>query len=182
MIAKCGVDSIVLNQMINTKLSMKKLTLNQDKCFNLHIGNDQQNCPELKVHGDKMATSRDIKYLGDWISSQLDNKKNIESRVNIGIGTISQIMSILKQVSLGYFYVEIGLLFRESMLISRLIFNSEVWLRIKKDQMKKLTAIDESYLIRVLGLKQTVAKESLYLETGMFNLSSIVQQRRLMYY
>ena len=120
--------------------------------------------------------------MGDWISSQLDNRKNIENRVNIGISTISQIMSMLKQVSLGYFYVEIGLIFRESMLISRLLFNSEVWLRVKKDQLKKLTAIDELYLRRILGLKQTVNKESLYLETGMINLPTMIQQRMIMYY
>ena len=129
-----------------------------------------------------MTTSSDIKYLGDWISSQLDNRKNIENRVNQGISSISQITSMLKQVSLGFYYVEIGLIFRDSMLISRMTFNSEVWLRVSKDQIKKLTAIDELYLVRLLGLKQTVAKESLYLERGKFNISTIIQQRRIMYY
>ena len=68
------------------------------------------------------------------------------------------------------------------MLISRLLFSSEVWLRVKKDQIKKLADIDELYLVRILGLKQTVAKEGLYLETGKYPVSFIVKQRRLMYF
>ena len=52
----------------------------------------------------------------------------------------------------------------------------------QKDHIKKLTAIDELYLRRILGLKQTVSKESLYLETGVLNLSTTIQLRRIMYY
>ena len=76
--AKCGVESIVLNEMINTKLTMKKLKLNKDKCFNLHIGKNQQNCPKLQVHSETMTSAKDIKCLGDWISSQLDNRKTLK--------------------------------------------------------------------------------------------------------
>ena len=68
------------------------------------------------------------------------------------------------------------------MLLSRLLFSSEVWLRVKKEQIKKLTEIDELYLVRILGLKQTVAKEGLYLETGKYPLPYIWKQRRLMYF
>ena len=161
---------------------MKKLTLNQGKCFNLHVGKNHSNFPELKVHGESMTESSNIKYLGDWINCQIDNKKNIESRVNQGISTVSQITSILKQVSLGFFYVEIGLILRDSMLTSKLLFNAEVWLRVRKEQIKKLTSIDEMFLIRILGLKQTVGRECIYLETGKYPLASQIQQRRLMYY
>ena len=84
------------------------------------------------VHDDLIKTSSDIQYLGDWVSPKLDNRKNIEERVNKGIGTTSQILSLLRHVSLVYFFVEICLIFRDSMLIRKLLFNSEIWLDLKE--------------------------------------------------
>ena len=84
------------------------------------------------VHDDLIKTSSDIQYLGDWVSPKLDNRKNIEKGANKGIGTASQILSLLRHVSLVYFFVEIGLIFRDSMLIRKLLFNSEIWLDLKE--------------------------------------------------
>ena len=48
--------------------------------------------------------------------------------------------------------------------------------------MKKLSTIDELYLVKILGLKKTVSKESIYLETGKYPLKYIVIQRRILYF
>ena len=67
------------------------------------------------------------------------------------------------------------------MLISKLLFNSEVWLNLSRNQIKKLSTIDELYLVKILGLKKTVSKESLFLETGKLPLRYILIQRRILY-
>ena len=41
-------------------------------------------------------------------------EKNIDERVKKGTGIVSQTSALLKQVSLGFYYMEIGLLYRES--------------------------------------------------------------------
>ena len=78
----------------------------------MHIGGnkkgDNKKCPKLKVHEENIKDAKEIKYLGDWVSPSLNNKKNIDERINSSIGTTSQIFSLVNQVSLGFFFVEIG--------------------------------------------------------------------------
>ena len=70
---------------------------------------------------------------------------------------------------------------KESMLVSKLLSNSEVWYNITKDQYTKLERIDEMYLRRVLNVPISVPKESLHIETGCLPLKFMVKIRRLMY-
>ena len=74
-----------------------------------------------------MKKSNHETYLGDVICNSGSNEKNITSKANKGVGTISQIFSMLSQVSLGHFYFETALVMRDSMLISKLVASSEVW-------------------------------------------------------
>ena len=49
--------------------------------------------------------------------------------------------------SLGHYYFEIALILRESILVSKLVFNSEVWYNLSIKQLKKLEQVDEKYWI-----------------------------------
>ena len=62
---KCGTKSINLNGAINTFMETEKLTLSHKKCYQIHIGNSVENCPQLKVHNETMKKSDTEKYLGD---------------------------------------------------------------------------------------------------------------------
>ena len=42
----CGVDSLVTNATINTKIQAKKLRCGPTKCHQLHIGVENKFCPE----------------------------------------------------------------------------------------------------------------------------------------
>ena len=181
--SSCSNNVIIINEIINSRVKMKKLKFNTDKCFKMHVGRrkTEDKCPKIRVHDEEVKSSSEIKYLGDWVSPLLNNKRNIDERVNKSIGTTSQILSLLRQVSLGFHFVEIGLIFRESMLVSKLIFNAEVWVNIRKEELNKLTSGDESYLIKILGLKRTVMKESLYTETGKYPIKYLIMQRKIMY-
>ena len=52
--SKCGQSSVQLNTYLNTKIEMKKLSLNSNKCKKMHFGKKNITCPELKIHGEKM--------------------------------------------------------------------------------------------------------------------------------
>ena len=71
------------------------------KCHKMHVGKENLLCPDLKVHGTEMALVKDDTYLGDIISSDGSNFKNVKSRVGKGIGIISQIIKILETLSFG---------------------------------------------------------------------------------
>ena len=59
-------------------------------------------------------------YLGDTFVPQALIKTNIENRKNHGNGAVSEILSTLSQASLGHFQFKIALVFRDSMLISKM--------------------------------------------------------------
>ena len=52
----------------------------------------------------KIEEVTEEKYLGDVISKDGKNTKNIKSRVNKGMGSINQIMSILEEICFGNFF------------------------------------------------------------------------------
>ena len=87
---------------------------------------------QLKMHDKIINTSEDVICLSG------SNKKNIENRRNQAIGSVSQIMSMIDQISLGHYYFEVGLVLRDSMLVSKLVSSSEVWYGVNKDQYRKL--------------------------------------------
>ena len=80
----------------------------------------------LKVHGTKMPEVSEKNYLGDILSSDGKNSKNIRNRISKGIGIIAQIMNILDDICFGPFSFEIALLLRDSMLINGTTNNTEI--------------------------------------------------------
>ena len=89
---------------------------------------------------------------------------------------------MLTLTSLGHFHFEIALVFRESILISKLIFNSEVWYNVSNKQLEKLEQIDELYFRRILNVAKTAPKVSIYMEFGIMPIRFIIKIRRLLYY
>ena len=132
-IAKCGIQSISLNTFLTTQIEMKKLRFHvpdekgKTKCHKIHVGSQRELCPILKVHGTEMEMVEDDTYLGDIISGDGKNSKNIQKRISKGIGIISSIMTLLNKICLGEFYIEIAMILRESMFINGILTNAEIW-------------------------------------------------------
>ena len=114
-VAPCNINSVSVNVFINTQIEMKKLKFHtpdrngKSKCHKIHVGKENVLCPELKVHGTIMEQVKDDTYLGDIVSHDGSNQKNIKSRIGKGLGIISQIMNILETVSFGNYFFEIAL-------------------------------------------------------------------------
>ena len=86
-ISRCGSQSQSLNTFINTQIELKKLRFHttdahgKSKCHKLHIGKQTCDCPVLKVQGTAMREIKDDKYLGDILSCDGKNTKNIKDRI-----------------------------------------------------------------------------------------------------
>ena len=103
-ISKCGLDSVKMNAFINAKSNIKKLQFGSQKCFKIHVGKNSACCPDLyldhwklkkvedfetgesefvdtEIGEFKVSEATDEKYLGDIISYDGKNSKNIESRI-----------------------------------------------------------------------------------------------------
>ena len=96
-------------------MKAKKLELGPKKCVKLHVKGkkEESDCPVLisktlheKSEMEKVDT---VKYLGDYISSDGSNTVNIAEREKKGLGINAQVISLLKEVSLGSHFFDIGL-------------------------------------------------------------------------
>ena len=117
-ISHCGLDSVVMNAFLNSKSNVKKLQFGIQKCHKLHVGKEKKSCPDLyldewvvevvdhseaggeitleDVENDEQIVEgvAEERYLGDIISKDGKNAKNINARTAKGNGNINQIMSI----------------------------------------------------------------------------------------
>ena len=76
--------------------------------------------------------------MGNIISEDGSDDKNILDRWNKGMGISSSIISLLRHVSLGRHYFKMGLLFRETNIINGIMTCVEVLRGITKQQIEKL--------------------------------------------
>ena len=109
-IQKCSRKSLRLNSVINTFIELEKLTLSEKKCHNVHVGRNQAQCPDLKVHGETMSNTKQETYLGDKIHQSGTLRPTIQSRISKGFGAISSILAIVNDIPLAHWRIEAGLM------------------------------------------------------------------------
>ena len=129
-----------------------------------------------------MREAESERYIGDIISCNGSNDANISRRKSIGMGAISEIFAILNQISLGYQYIEIGLILRESMLMSKILLSAEAWHRLFLYQIEKLEEVDKSFLRQLFNCHSKTAIEFLFSESGTIPIRIQISVRRLMYW
>ena len=178
-IQKCGVDSSCINQVINTFMETKKLTLSENKCHNVHIGQKQEICKELKVHNTTMHESHQEKYLGDIIDKSGTQRATIKYRKSKGYGIVGQIIAITEEAPLGKWRVKSGLLMQNSWLVNSMLYNSEAWHATVKDDTEILNWVDESLLSWLVSAHSKLPKVALFIETGTIPIKYIWAPRRL---
>ena len=170
-----------INSLVNTFVEHKKLKLSEKKCSRIHIGKNHEQCPDLMVHDHPMKESEKEKYLGDIINSDGKIQQTIDNRKTKGHGAISEIMAIIEEIPFGKHKYEVAMKLRESILLSRMLCNSEVWHGLTDANIATLETIDQAFLRSMLNAHSKTPKEMLYLETGAVPIRWIVKQRRINY-
>ena len=172
---------------INVQIEMKKFKLHtpgldgKTKCHKIHIGRKNEFCPTLLVHDTMMPEAASDTYLGDVISGDGSNKLNIQSRVSKGLGRIAQIMSMVEKISLGRHYFKVAFLPRESIFLSSVLTNSEVWYGVTKADIEELYILDRSLLKRIFSAPNSTPTTALKLETGCMRIGTTIKASRVNY-
>ena len=199
-ISECGHKTAMDHAYIKCKTSSKKL----QKCKKIHIGksHEEHKCQPLYVDKweekevedfetgiikiedsceseDVMEEKSEEKYLGDVISRDGRNIKNIQSRVNKGTGIVRKILTILDGIPFGKYHFEAGIILRNSLLVSSVLFNSEAWYNITKAELELIESVDLMLLRGILKAPKSTPKEMLFLELGILPLREIIRKRRL---
>ena len=122
---------------------------------------------ELKVHGVPMQNVSEDKYLGDILSCDAKNTKNVHDRFSKGNGIISKIFSIIDTLCFGPYLFEIAVLLRNSMLINGVLNNAEIWYNLLPSKIKLLESLDKIFFSRLFHVPGTTLAVSFYLELGV---------------
>ena len=85
-------------------------------------------------------------YLGDIISEDGKNAKNIKSRVAKGVGIISEIKNMLETITLGEHFFSTALLLRESKFLNGILTNCDVWYGLTKEDINELESLDRLFV------------------------------------
>ena len=180
-VSQCGIDAVKDNAYVNAKIEQDRQSFNGTKCHQMHVGKCNNFCSPLRAHSAEMNIVDKDKYVGDVISRDGKHAKNVELRRSKGIGICNEITAILNDMCLGPHYFLIAVLLRRALLISVLLFNSETWLRLTKESIKRLESVDLMLLRKVLKTPISTPKVSLYLETGCVPLRYILKGKRIMF-
>ena len=119
--------------------------------------------------------------MGDLLTSDGSNTRNIKVRKAKGFGIVDKIISMLDEIFFGPFSIEVGLILRCSHLINSILLNSEVWYGLTKANVEELEQVDNTLLRRILGAPACTPTPMLYLELGCLPIRYIIMTRRLMY-
>ena len=172
-IAECGIPSIVTNSYINTKVEMKNLRFGIDmksgkasKCHQIHIGKYEDKCPTLKAHEINVEKVEEDLYVGDIISNDGKFTKNIKTRYAKATGVTSQIMLMLKEISLEFHYFSIAMVYRNLLFINSVLVNAEVWYPISEKDIKDLIDADKILLRKIFEVPVSTPICLLFLESG----------------
>ena len=84
--------------------------------------------------------------MGDQISNDGKLTKTIAAIYSKAIGVTSQIINMLKEVSLGYHFFIMAMVFRNLKFINSVLINAEVWHSVVEDDLKDLRIQLSNYL------------------------------------
>ena len=90
-------------------------------------------------------------------------------------------MQILQSTYYRKYYFEVALVLRESLLLSSLLLNSEAWVNLTEQDIRKLEQTDEILLSKILDCEANTNNIFKYLELGVAPLRFEVMKRKVLF-
>ena len=201
-ISVCGIKTTKINNFLNTRTNIMGLQFGRDKCVQMHIGksHNQDICSPCKVdawtdkivrHNGKdtledeylgeeaMKTVQEKKYLGDIISQDMKNLKNIREKTNRAVGIVNKIESSLYERPYGKNTFKAAMLLRKGLLLGSMLNNSESWININKSDLDNLEKPDTMLQRIILGTSGNPSKAFMCLELGIVPVKFVMMEKRL---
>ena len=88
---------------------------------------------------------------------------------------------ILEGIPFGKYFYEVGIILRNSLLVSSMLCNTEAWYSITTAELELLESVDVQFLRKLLNAPRGTPKEMLYLELGCIPLMDLIIKRRILF-
>ena len=92
-----------------------------------------------------------------------NSKETIRERRSRGNAIVSEMRAILRDIPLGSFRTQIGLVLRQAWFLNGCFFNSEIWSGYSVNDLSDLIVIDHQILKLITNCQSKVPVEMLYL-------------------
>ena len=89
----------------------------------------------------------------------LISEMNREVDLFVKTPAISQIFGILNEISFGYNFIEIGMIMRESVLLSKILLSAESWHKLFQYQIEKLEEVDKIFYRKLFNSHAKTGEE-----------------------
>ena len=88
---------------------------------------------------------------------------------------------MMEGIPFGKFYYQVGIILRNSLLVSSLLCNSEAWYNVTNSELELLESVDLRFLRSLLKAPRATPKEMIYLELGCVPLRELIIKRRILF-
>ena len=117
------------------------------------------------------------KYLGQIISKDLKNEKNLKDKTNNAVGNVNKIISTLNERPFGKYTFQGAKLMREGILIGSLLNNAETWINLTQKNLLELEKPDK--MLQEILFETKSSKVFYYLEFGILPAKYVIMKKRL---
>ena len=157
-----------------------KIRWGRNKCKVMQVGTKKDDREEWQFGDISIGNCEEYKYLGDYITCDGKNKKNIEARrLKMQSSTI-QITAIGSNETLRGIQAATLVMLHDTMNMPKLLINAETWVLSKGDR-KELDKIEVQSLKRLFSLPSTTPTAAVIFSLGVLFTSVHIDKRQLLY-
>jgi hypothetical protein len=158
----------------------KKSPLNEDKCFILPVNCKKTDpIPILEVNSKAMSTTQTAKYLGDIFNQKGDYTDLISDRVRKGTVCMVNSMALCNDSEMGRYSLDSLILLYKTVFLPTVLYNSETWNHLTKNNISRITATQNKYLKWMLHSPRSTCTSFTLLELGLLPISHEIVYRKL---
>ena len=177
------------SRKVNLLEKLKKFTFNNDEgkteilkmIFNKKSDREETN-PEITVRKGKISYTEAYQYLGDQYDTSGMNMSKIRKKTEKINYMAYEIKNSGKYEEVGNADTEVRFLLLEQVAKPSLLYNTETWINITKEEEKELNRAQYQLLKKVFEQKENTPYYGIISETGIWPFSYVILYKKLMFF
>ena len=158
----------------------KKQPLNEEKCYLLPVNCKPTDALPIQVVNQQLVKIKEmVTYLGDIFNQKGNFKDLIDDRVRKATICTINAMALCSDQEMGKFALESLLLLYTVVFVTGLLYNSETWNNLSKNDLDKLQSAQNKYLKWMLHTPRGTATSFTLLELGVLPIRREIELRKL---
>ena len=157
-----------------------KLKWGKDKCNVMQVGSGEYSETKWSLGKLEIDSCMEYKYLGDLITKDGKNKRNIEERENKVMAATRKVIAICGDSVINRIEVKALTKLHETCILSTLLTNCETWV-LNKGERDRIQKIELWALKKLLNVPVTTPTPAIWFTTGNLLTPILIDKRQLLY-